>query len=52
MLNTAVSDNDWVCMYQKRATDLFTLGVVGLIIGTAIFSLVADFFVSVITYNL
>ena len=43
MRNTAVTDNDWVCTKMKRATDLFTLGVVGLIIGTAIFSAVADF---------
>ncbi len=47
MDSTAVTDNDWVCEKQKRATDLFTLGVVGLIIGTAIFSLIADFFVSI-----
>ncbi len=46
MKNTAVSDNDWVCDKQKRATDLFTLGVVGLIIGTGIFSMIADFYVS------
>ena len=43
MLNTAVSDNDWVCDYAKRATDLFTLGAVGLIVGTFFFSLIADY---------
>ena len=43
MYNTAVTDNDWVCSKMKRATDLFTLGVVGLIVGTFIFSLIADF---------
>ena len=43
MLNTVVTDYDWVCSKQARATNLFTLGVVGLIIGTAIFSALADF---------
>ncbi len=43
MYNTAVTDNDWVCGKAKRATDLFTLGVVGLIVGTGIFSAIADF---------
>jgi hypothetical protein len=43
MENTAVTDNDWVCSRMARATSLFTLGVVGLIIGTAIFSAIADF---------
>lgn len=43
MRNTAVTDNDWVCSKMRRATDLFTLATVGLIIGTAIFSAIADF---------
>ena len=42
MLNTAVTDNDWVCSKMKRATDLFTLGAVGLIVGTFFFSAIAD----------
>lgn len=42
MKSTAVSDNDWVCDKMKRATDLFTLGVVGLILGTFFFSAFAD----------
>lgn len=42
MLNTAVTDNDWVCSKMTRATDLFTLGAVGLIVGTAFFSAIAD----------
>ena len=43
MENTAVTDNDWVCSRMTRATDLFTIGTVGLIVGTAIFSLIADY---------
>lgn len=42
MENTAVTDNDWYCEYATRATDLFTIGVVGLIVGVAIFSAIAD----------
>ncbi len=38
-----MTDNDWVCEKVSRATDLFTLGCVGLILGTAVFSLLADF---------
>lgn len=41
-VDTAVTDNDWVCELQTRATDLFTLGCVGLILGTAVFSWLAD----------
>ena len=41
-VDTAVSDNNWVCELQTRATDLFTLGCVGLILGTAFFSWFAD----------
>ena len=37
-----MTDNDWVCDLQTRATDLFTLGCVGLILGTAVFSWLAD----------
>jgi MFS family permease len=43
MQNTAVTDNDWVCDKATRATDLFTLGVVGIIVGVAIFSTIADY---------
>jgi MFS family permease len=38
-----VTENDWVCELEIRATDLFTLGNVGLIVGTAVFSAFADF---------
>jgi MFS family permease len=38
-----VTDNDWVCEKESRATKLFTFGNVGLILGTAIFSALADF---------
>lgn len=41
-LDTAVTDNDWVCDLVTRPTDLFTLGCVGLILGTAVFSWLAD----------
>ncbi len=41
-VDTAVTDNDWVCDLATRATDLFTFGCVGLIVGTAIFSWLAD----------
>ena len=37
-----MTENDWVCDLATRATDLFTMGCVGLIIGTAIFSYIAD----------
>jgi len=40
--NTAVSDFDWVCDIGQRATDLYTWGTVGLIVGTAFFSAFAD----------
>merc|ERR1719195_903064 len=42
--DTAVTDNDWVCDKANYIPDLFTLAVVGLILGTFIFSAVADFF--------
>ena len=41
-VDTAVTDNDWVCDLVTRPTDLFTYGCVGLILGTAIFSWLAD----------
>ena len=41
-IDTAVTDNDWVCDLVTRPTDLFTLGCVGLILGTAVFSWLAD----------
>lgn len=41
--DTAVTDNDWVCDLLTRPTDLFTLGCVGLILGTTVFSALADF---------
>ncbi len=43
MKSTAVTDNDWVCEHGTRATDLFTLGVVGIIVGVAVFSTIADY---------
>ena len=43
MKNTAVTDNDWVCERGSRPTDLFTLGVVGLIFGAAVLSALADY---------
>lgn len=43
MKNSAVTDNNWVCDKATRATDLFTLGVVGIIVGVAIFSTIADY---------
>ena len=39
---TAATENDWVCDLATRPTDLFTFGTVGLIVGTAIFSYLAD----------
>ena len=42
--NTAVTENDWVCDKAMVVADLYTLSVVGLILGTFIFSAVADFF--------
>lgn len=42
MYNTAVSDNDWVCDKVNRPTDLYTLGTAGLIVGTFVFSAIAD----------
>ncbi len=38
-----MTENDWVCDLEMRATDLFTLGNVGLILGTAVFSALADY---------
>jgi len=43
-IDTAVTDNDWVCDKANYVPDLFTLAVVGLILGTFIFSAIADFF--------
>lgn len=42
--DTAVTENDWVCQKAHYTPDLFTLAVVGLILGTFVFSTVADFF--------
>lgn len=42
--DTAVTENDWVCQKAHYTPDLFTLAVVGLILGTFVFSAVADFF--------
>jgi MFS family permease len=42
-IDTAVTENDWVCDLEMRATDLYTLGNVGLILGTAVFSALADY---------
>jgi len=41
-LDTAVTDNNWVCDLATRVPDLYTYGCVGLILGTAIFSWLAD----------
>lgn len=43
-VNTAVTDEDWVCELQHRPTKLFTIATVGIIVGTAIFSIFADFY--------
>jgi len=42
--DTVVTENNWVCSKANYVPDLFTLAVVGLILGTFIFSGVADFF--------
>ena len=42
-LDTAVTDNNWVCELEVRPTDLYTIGNVGLILGTAVFSALADY---------
>jgi len=42
--DTAVTENDWICDEAMNVADLYTLSVVGLILGTFIFSTVADFF--------
>jgi len=42
-INTAVTENNWVCELEGRATELFTIGNVGLILGTAVFSALADY---------
>ncbi|XP_059097213.1 carcinine transporter-like [Tigriopus californicus] len=43
MIATAVSDNDWVCSRQNYATNLYTIGVAGLIVGSGLLSALADF---------
>ena len=35
--DTLVTENDWVCGVAHYVADLFTLGVVGLILGTFVF---------------
>jgi len=42
--DTAVTENNWVCQKAHYTPDLYTLAVVGLILGTFVFSAVADFF--------
>jgi len=42
--DTVITENDWVCQKAHYTPDLFTLSVVGLILGTFVFSAVADFF--------
>eukprot|EP00092_Neocalanus_flemingeri_P014336 GFUD01015463.1.p1 GENE.GFUD01015463.1~~GFUD01015463.1.p1 ORF type:complete len:584 (+),score=109.85 GFUD01015463.1:144-1895(+) len=42
--DTAITENDWVCSKAHYTPDLFTLAVVGIILGTFVFSAVADFF--------
>ena len=41
-VNTVVTEEDWVCDLGYRPTFLYTIATVGLIVGTAIFSLFAD----------
>jgi len=41
-INTVPSEQDWVCDKGARATDLYTIGTAGLIVGTAFFSWFAD----------
>ncbi len=43
MATTAVTDNDWVCEKATRATDLYTMGTAGVIVGVFIFSAFADY---------
>ena len=47
MRHTAVTDHEWVCNSQHQIMDLLTMGSLGTIIGTAIFSVVSDTCVSV-----
>lgn len=42
--DTAVTENNWVCDKAMWIADLYTLATVGLILGTFIFSAIADFF--------
>lgn len=41
-VDTVITEEDWVCDIGQRATDLFTVGTAGLIVGTFIFSAFAD----------
>jgi len=42
--DTLTAENDWVCDKAHYVPNLYTLAVVGLIIGTFVFSAIADFF--------
>jgi len=42
--DTAVTEENWVCEKQIYTADLYTLTTVGLLLGTFIFSAIADFF--------
>ena len=40
---SAVTENNWVYKLEVSATDLYTLGNFGLILGMAVFSALADY---------
>jgi len=42
--DTLNTENNWVCDKAHYTSDLYTLGVVGLILGTFVFSAIADFY--------
>lgn len=42
--DTLTTENNWVCDKAHYVHDLYTLGVVGLILGTFVFSAIADFY--------
>jgi len=41
--DTAVTENNWICDKHTYTPDLYTFSVIGIILGTFIFSAVADF---------
>jgi len=42
--DTLVTEKNWVCEKSMYTADLYTLAIVGLILGTFVFSLIADFY--------